>query len=153
LRNLSFLTMIGDEIPRTGSRTIGTSTSVFCMICGKKLKTAPLSPDTSNYYGRKRRYRNLNRGEKRGYRAEVRRERKKRDILSPVNVLQISYLPSEYQYIRKVYPKQYYFQKKLPIYGKKSIHIPKAVKRPNFNELQRYVNIWPVPYQAKYLRE
>jgi hypothetical protein len=30
------------------------------------------------------------RWEKRGYRAEVRRERKKRDILSPVNVLKIS---------------------------------------------------------------
>jgi len=29
---------------------------------------------------------------KRGYRAEVRRERKKRDILSPVNVLKISIL-------------------------------------------------------------
>jgi len=31
------------------------------------------------------------RGRKRGYRAEVRRERKKRDILSPVNVLKISF--------------------------------------------------------------
>jgi hypothetical protein len=46
-------------------------------------------------------------GGERGYRAEVRRERKKRDIPSPVNELYLI------NYIKKHFTNQYYFFKKL----------------------------------------
>jgi len=56
---------------------------------------------------------------KKGNRAEVRRERKKRDILSPVNVLSLF----NFQYITKLYIKQYFFLKKRFFRRKKVIAI------------------------------
>jgi hypothetical protein len=54
------------------------------------LKTAKLLPDNANNGGRKRKQKPwLDLQCIRGNRAEVRRERKKRDILSPVNVLSL----------------------------------------------------------------
>ena len=62
--------------------------AIVLEICRKELKRAELLPDIANNYGRKSGQKNLAWVKnKRGYRAEVRRERKKRDILSPVNVL------------------------------------------------------------------
>jgi hypothetical protein len=59
-------------------------------ICGKSFKGLQLSRDIASSFGGKvKTSEDLGSVmEKRGYRAEVRRERKKRDILSPVNVLQ-----------------------------------------------------------------
>jgi hypothetical protein len=73
---------------------------IFTLICWKSVKATEFSPDIcSRKIGRE----NLGSIEhKKGNRAEVRRERKKRDILSPVNVLGLS----NFQYIIKLYIKQ-----------------------------------------------
>jgi hypothetical protein len=78
-----FLRHAGSKVP--GCSRIG---AIILEICRKELKRAELLPDIANNYGRKSGQKNLAWVKnKRGYRAEVRRERKKRDILSPVNVL------------------------------------------------------------------
>jgi hypothetical protein len=70
------------------------------------VKDADFSPDICSRCRRKIGRENLGSSEhKKGNRAEVRRERKKRDILSPVNVLGLS----NFQYIIKLYIKQYFF--------------------------------------------
>jgi len=80
------------------------------VICWSLVKAAEYPPDIYDKCRRKRRWENLSLSEhKRGNRAEVRRERKKRDILSPVNVL----ILSNFQYITNLYIKQYLFPKNL----------------------------------------
>jgi hypothetical protein len=77
------------------------------VICWKLVKATEFPPDIYNRCRRKKAG-NLGLSEhKRGNRAEVRRERKKRDILSPVNVLSLS----NSQYITKLHIKQYFFMK------------------------------------------
>jgi hypothetical protein len=60
------------------------------VFAGKLVKEAGFMPDICNNYWRKLGQKTSAQLREKGNRAEVRRERKKRDILSPVNVLSLS---------------------------------------------------------------